>query len=146
MNNRKRHYRAGFTMVELMAILIILGLLAALVVNKVGGKIDQARVTTTKANLKMLSSRVEEFKMDTGRYPTEEEGLTALVEQPSDVENWNSEGYLGTTDLPKDGWGHPFIYELNPESGKAFVILSLGADNQEGGEGINKDLLSTDAN
>jgi general secretion pathway protein G len=83
--------------------------------------------------------------MDTGRYPTEEEGLNALVSQPTDVQGWQSEGYLTTTDVPRDGWNHDFIYEIYPESGKPFVIKSLGPDNQEGGEGENADLLSTDA-
>ena len=135
----------GFTMVELMAMLIIIGLLATLVVTKVATKIDQARVITTKANLKILHSSVNQFKMDTGRFPTEEEELTALIEQPSDVENWEPGGYLETTEIPKDGWGHDFIYELYPESGKPFVIISYGADGEEGGEDYDKDLLSTDA-
>jgi general secretion pathway protein G len=142
---QKRRLRKGFTMVELMAILIIIGLLATLVVTKVASKIDQARVTTTKANLKILHDAVNHFKMDTGRYPTEEEGLKALVEQPSDVTNWEPGGYLETTEIPKDAWGNDFIYELNPESGKPFVIKSLGADGKEGGEGYDADLYSTDA-
>lgn len=133
-------------MVELMAILIIIGLLAALVVTKVADKIDQARVTTTKANLKALHSAVNQFKMDTGRFPTEEEGLKALIERPSDVITYAPGGYLETTEIPKDAWGRDFIYELNPESGKPFVIKSYGADGEEGGEGYNADLFSTDAN
>jgi general secretion pathway protein G len=145
MKKRKRKNRLGFTMIELMAMLIIIGLLATLVVTKVATKIDQARVTTTKANLKILHNAVTQFKMDTGRFPTEEEGLKALIEQPSDVKNWQPGGYLETTEIPKDGWGNDFIYELNPESGKPFVIKSLGADGKEGGEGINADLYSTDA-
>jgi general secretion pathway protein G len=136
----------GFTMVELMAILIIIGLLATLVVTKVADKIDQARVTTTKANLKALHSAINQFKMDTGRFPTEDEGLKALIEQPSDVITYAPGGYLETTEIPKDAWGRDYIYELNPESGKPFVIKSYGADGEEGGEGYNADLLSTDAN
>ncbi len=145
MKKRKRDVRAGFTMVELMAVLIILGLLAALVVTKVAGKIDQARVTTTKANLKELHMAVNQFRLDTTRFPTEEEGLTALIEQPSDVTSWEPGGYLETTDIPRDGWGEEFIYETLPESGKPFVIKSFGADKEEGGESYDADLLSTDA-
>jgi general secretion pathway protein G len=141
----KKCKRYGFTMVELMAMLIIIGLLATLVVTKVATKIDQARVTTTKANLKALHVAVNQFKMDTTRFPTEEEGLKALVEQPTDAEKWEPGGYLETTQVPKDGWGRDFIYQLYPESGKPFVIKSLGADGQEGGEGYDADLLSTDA-
>jgi general secretion pathway protein G len=137
-----RYVRYGFTMVELMAVLIIIGLLATLVVTKVATKIDQARITTTKANLKILHSAVNQFKMDTGRFPTEDEGLTALIEQPTDVPIWEPGGYLETTDLPKDGWGHDFKYEAFPESGKQFAIRSFGPDGEEGTE---DDLLSTDA-
>lgn len=140
---RKKHNRYGFTMVELMAMLIIIGLLATLVVTKVASKIDQARITTTKANLKILHSAVNQFKMDTGRFPTEDVGLMELIQQPNDVIIWEEGGYLETTDLPKDGWNHDFIYELYPESGKQFVIRSAGPDGEEGTE---DDLLSTDAN
>jgi general secretion pathway protein G len=139
---RNRYVRYGFTMVELMAILIIIGLLATVVVTKVASKIDQARITTTKANLKILHSAVNQFKMDTGRFPTEELGLLELIEQPTDVINWEPGGYLETTELPRDGWGNEFKYELFPESGKQFAIRSFGPDGEEGTE---DDLLSTDA-
>ena len=145
MRKAKTETRKGFTMVELMAVLIIIGLLATLVVTKVATKIDQARVTTTKANLKIIHSSVNQFKMDTGRFPSEEMGLEELIEQPGDVENYEPGGYLETTEIPKDGWGNDFIYELFPESGKPFVIKSLGADGEEGGEDYDADLHSTDA-
>ncbi len=139
---RKKRVRYGFTMVELMAMLIIIGLLATLVVTKVASKIDQARITTTKANLKALHSAVNQFKMDTGRFPSEDKGLIDLIEQPTDVDIWEPGGYLETTEINKDGWGNEFIFELYPESGKQFVIRSCGPDGEEGTE---DDLLSTDA-
>ena len=139
--SRKKYVRYGFTMVELMAMLIIIGLLATLVVTKVATKIDQARITTTKANLKILHSAVNQFKMDTGRFLTEELGLLELIEMPNDVLNWEPGGYLETTGLPLDGWGMDYKYELYPESGKQFVIRSFGPDGEEGTE---DDLLSTD--
>jgi general secretion pathway protein G len=71
--------------------------------------------------------------------------LTALLEQPTDVQGWQPGGYLETTNIPKDAWGNDFIYEVMPASGKPFVIKSLGADGQEGGEGYDTDLLSTDS-
>ena len=137
--------RSGFTMVELMAVLIILGLLATVVVKNFMGQTDKAKVTTTKANLKVLHEAVLMFKLDTGRYPTEEEGLTALIEEPTDVEGWQPGGYLQFTDVPTDAWNNDFDYQLNPESGKAFVIISYGADSEPEGEDYDEDLYSTDA-
>lgn len=145
-DKRDRRRRHGFTMVELMAVLIILGLLAALVVGNFVGRVDDARVKVTKASLHELHTAINQFRMDTGRWPTEQEGLTVLVQQPADVSSYPPGGYIQTVDLPKDGWGRDFIFELLPESGRPFVIKSLGADGQEGGEGLNADLLSTDAN
>ena len=142
---RFRKLRRGFTLLEVMAVLIILGLLATMVVVRVAGKIDQARKTTTKANLKILHSAVIQFKMDTGRFLSEDVGLIELIEQPSDVIRYEPGGYLETTEIPKDGWGNEFIYELFPETGKSFVIKSLGADGEEGGEDYDADLYSTDA-
>lgn len=144
-NKRKIELRSGFTMVELMAMLIIIGLLATLVVTKVASKIDQAKVTTTMANLKTLHNAVNQFRMDTGRFPTEEEGLEALVVQPGDVTTWEPGGYLQTTEIPLDGWRREFIYETFTESGKAFAIRSFGADGEEGGDSYDADLSSTDA-
>ena len=139
---RVRKLRRAFTLLEVMAVLIILGLLATVVVVRVAGKIDQARITTTKTNLKELHSLVNHFKMDTGRFPTEDEGLSVFIEEPSDVMNYPPGGYLETTEVPTDAWGNEFIYELYPESGKPFVIISLGPDGEEGTE---DDLYSTDA-
>lgn len=140
---RTKHNRYGFTMVELMAILIIIGLLATVVVTKFTGKVEQGRIITTKANLKILHSAVNQFKMDMGRFPSEDVGLMELIEQPSDATGKTWEPYLETTELPKDGWGRDFIYELYPESGRQFAIRSCGPDGEEGTE---DDLLSTDAN
>jgi general secretion pathway protein G len=132
-------------MIEIMAVIVIIGILAGIVAVSVVGKIDKARVISTKASLKMLHSAVIQFKLDTGRYPTEEAGLQELIEQPTDVTGWNTGGYLETTSLPKDAWGNDFVYQLLPESGKPFVIISYGANGEEGGEGYDKDLYSTDA-
>jgi len=142
MRKRKKADRKGFTMVELMAVLIILGLLATVLVRNFMGQTDRARAIITKANLKILHSAISQFKMETGRFPTEDEGLIALIEQPSDIETWEPGGYLETTEIPEDGWGNEFIFELYPESGKQFVIRSCGPDGEEGTE---DDLLSTDA-
>ena len=141
--NKRR--KRGFSMIELMAVIIIMGLLFAVVANNFMGKVDQAKVITTKANLKLLHDAVKSFKMDTGRYPTEEEGLSVLIDQPMDVQNYQEGGYIEETELPVDGWNNEFEYERYPENGKPFLIRSYGSDNQEGGEGDADDLLSTDA-
>jgi general secretion pathway protein G len=144
LSRGKRHHYAAFTIIEVMAVIVIIGILAGIVAVNVVGRIDKARVTATKANLKVLHNAVIQFKLDTGRYPTEEAGLQELIEQPTDVTGWNTGGYLETTSLPQDAWGHDFIYQLAPDSGKPFVIISYGADGEEGGEGLNADLRSTD--
>jgi len=140
MNRRKK--TKGFTMIELMAVLIILGLLATLLARNFMGQIEKSQITTTKVNLRDLQTAVNQFKMDTGRFPTEDEGLRVLIEQPSDVTGYPEGGYLQTTELPKDGWGVDFIYEPYPESGKPFAIRSCGPDKEPG---TDDDLLSTDA-
>lgn len=143
--NRRKSIRSGFTMVELMAMLIIIGLLATVVVKKVSSQIDRARITTTKANLKILHDAVNQFRMDLGQYPSEDMGLLDLIQQPMDIieGRWPEGGYLETTEVPKDAWDHDFVFQLYPESGKQFVIISFGPDGEEGTE---DDLLSTDAN
>jgi len=100
------------------------------------------RILVTKANLKVLHSTVKQFKMDTGRFPTEAAGLRELIERPSDVTTWEGGGYLEATELPIDAWGNDFIYELRPGSYQQFVIISAGPDEKKGTE---DDLLSTDA-
>lgn len=144
MRKQKRRNTKGFTMVELMAMLIIIGLLATVVVKKVASQVDKARITTTKTNLKILHSAVNIFRMDTGQYPSEDMGLLDLIEQPMDLPEgvWQTGGYLETTDLSLDAWGNEFVFQLYPESGKQFVIISFGPDGEEGTE---DDLYSTDA-
>ncbi|MBN1796431.1 MAG: type II secretion system major pseudopilin GspG [Sedimentisphaerales bacterium] len=143
--NTRRIEGHGFTIIEIMAVIIIIGMLGAIVAVNVIGKIDKARVNTTKASLSVLHDAVIAFNMDQHRYPSEDLGLQELVERPTDAEYWPEDGYLKTTDIPKDAWGNEFYYERYPESGKSFVIISYGADGEQGGEGYDTDLYSTDA-
>ncbi len=128
-------------MIEIMAVLIILGLLGTLVVTKVASNVEKAREMVTRSNLQIYHTAVNHFKMDTGRLPTEEEGLRALIEKPSDVSGYPDGGYLEKTQLDLDGWKHDFIYELTPGVGSGFVIRSCGPDGEQDTE---DDMLSTD--
>lgn len=143
---RRQNRRLGFSLVELMAVLLIMALIAGVAANAFMNATAKAKVKTTEATLKALHAAVNMFKLDTGRYPTEEAGLEELVIEPPDVAGWAQGGYLETTDVPKDGWKNDFVYMLNPESGKPFVIISYGADGKEGGEEGTEDwdLFSTD--
>ena len=127
-----------------MAVLLIVALLAGIAAKNFMGQTEKAKVTATKATLKALHQAVNMFKLDTGRYPTEDMGLLELIEQPTDVIGWMQGGYLETTGVPLDAWKNEFVYQLNPESGKPFVIISYGSDGKEGGEGYDFDLYSTD--
>jgi len=146
MHKRNHNNRKAFTMIEIIAVLVIVGLLATVATTSVMSKIEKAKVIKTKADLSQLSSAVRSFKLDTGNYPEEEEGLIVLVEEPIDAEKWDPEGYLDSSELPEDAWNNPYEYQRYPESGKPFVIISYGADGEEGGEGNDADLYSTDAN
>ena len=145
-NDQKRVYR-GFTILEIMAVVIIIGILASMVAMNVFSKVDDAKKKATKASLRVLDDAVTQFKLDTSRFPTEEEGLKALVERPTDVTSYPEGGYLKTRTVPKDAWGGEFVYHLNPESGAPFEVMSYGADKEAGGEPgtPQEDLRSTDA-
>jgi general secretion pathway protein G len=124
--------------------IIIVGLTMLVIFNENRGFYDGSRILTTKASIKQLSSAVSQFKLDTGRYPTDEEGLNALAEKPVNVANWQPGGYLATSALPTDAWGNDFIYKLTPDSLHKFLIISLGEDGKEGGDGDDKDITYDD--
>ena len=141
--NKKTCLKNGFTLVELMAVLLILALIGGFAGKSVMTAVKKARVTTTKTRLKELHQAVNMFKMDTGHYPSEDMGLVELVEEPTDVEDWATGGYLESVDVPLDAWKNEFVYMLDIE-GKPFVIISYGADGKEGGEDDDTDLYSID--
>lgn len=144
--NRKTHAakQSGFTLIEVMVVLAIIGGMLALVASNVIGNAGEARVKTTKSQIKLIENALDLYKLDNYTYPTTDQGLEALITKPSgspEPKNWKSGGYLKGSKLPQDAWGGEFVYFY--ESG-AYEILSLGADGQEGGEEELADISSND--
>jgi general secretion pathway protein G len=132
--------QAGFTLVELLVVLVILVLLASLVAPRVIGYLGSSRTKAAKVQIQSLTTALELYKVDTGRYPTTGEGLKALVEAPPGASSWGGP-YLTKKEVPNDPWGKAYVYRSPGEHG-AFDISSLGADNQPGGTGENEDITS----
>lgn len=127
--------QAGFTLIEIMVVVFILGLLVTLVAPKIIGRTDQARVTKAAADVKAIEEALHLFKLDNGFYPNTGEGLAALVTPPPRAKGFNPDGYL--PNVPVDPWGNEYIYMSD---GYNVVIKSLGADGVDGGEGYNADI------
>jgi general secretion pathway protein G len=139
---RKNYWRCerGFTLIELMVVMIILGLLAALVVPKMFGRIGEAKQKAAYAQIQLFGTALDSFRLDVGRYPTTAEGLEALIKPPAGVEGWNGP-YLKKSEIPLDPWNRPYHYESPGKHGD-YDLYSYGADNAEGGEGENRDIVS----
>ncbi|MCC2639270.1 MAG: type secretion system protein GspG [Moraxellaceae bacterium] len=138
MNARNRRLQSGFTLIEVMVVVAILGILATIVMTNVIGKDDQARVTTTMASLSSVAKSLDLFKLDNHKYPTTDEGLNALVEKPASAKTYPDGGYLSR--LPEDPWGNVFQYVYPGSNGRKYDLYSLGADGVEGGEGFDADI------
>ena len=137
LSSRTRRDGRGFTLVELLVVLAILGLLAGLVGPRVLNQLDGAKSRTAGVQIKDLEQAVELFRLDAGRYPTTAEGLQALVAAPPSVRGWNGP-YL-RRGLPDDPWGNPYRYKFPGDYGD-FDIYTYGADNAPGGSGENADI------
>lgn len=131
---------AGFTLIELLVVLVILGLLASLAGPKVISYLGGAKSDSAKLQIEEFGASLDLFKLETGRYPTSQEGLQALVQAPSGLPGWNGP-YLKKKTVPKDPFGNEYHY-VSPGQHGLYDLSSLGADNKEGGEGDNKDLTS----
>jgi general secretion pathway protein G len=132
----------GFTMIELMVVIVILGILAAIIAPRLVGRTDEARITKARVDITNLETALKLYKLDNGVYPTTEQGLQALVEAPETgtaPRNWREGGYLEKNRVPKDPWGNEFVY-LSPGVSGDFDLSSYGADGLAGGEGINADI------
>lgn len=144
-SNRRRPSKgaarqSGFTLIEIMVVVVILGILAAIVVPNIIDRPDAAREAKARQDIKAIDSALKLYRLDNYRYPTTEQGLAALVNKPTsqpEPRNWKSGGYLDQ--LPTDPWGNVYHYR-NPGQHGPIDIYTLGRDNQEGGEGADADL------
>jgi general secretion pathway protein G len=129
----------GFTLLELLVVLVIIGMLAAIVGPRYFAQLGKSQVTVARAQIDVLSKSVDNFRIDVGRFPTAEEGLQALVVRPPSADKWNGP-YL-KKEAPLDPWGHPYVYQVPGTKGD-YAIISYGRDGQPGGSGEDADLSS----
>ncbi len=141
---KKRSMR-GFSLIELMIVVVILGLLAGVLVPRIMDRPDEARVTAAKTDIRTLEQALRLYYLDNGRYPTTEQGLQALISRPESEpvpRNWRSRGYLEASSVPRDPWGNEYIYRSPGDQGRDYEIISLGADGKEGGTGFDSEIRS----
>lgn len=141
MDSRKfRRASRGFTLIEIMVVVVIIGLLAAFILPNVFGNVQRAQVAKTKGDIQAIETALTMYKLDNFKFPSTDLGLQALVTKPNDptVRNWREGGYIKR--ISKDPWGNPYQYVYPGTRGQEYDLYSLGADSQEGGEGENADI------
>lgn len=136
---RDKKRERGFTLIEMLIVMVILGLLAALVGPRMFGKVGKSKQRAAKAQITLFETALDTYRLDVGKYPTTEQGLEALRVKPGDTERWDGP-YL-PKEVPKDPWGNPYEYRSPGEQGD-FDIISYGADGSPGGEGEDADVVS----
>jgi general secretion pathway protein G len=145
MNQLKN--RAGFTLIEIMVVIVILAMLAALVGPKLIGRTDDAKIQTTRTQIGSLETALKLYKLDNGTYPSTEQGLNALVSKPTVgviPKSYKDGGYLEKKQVPKDGWGNDYLY-ISPGEHGDYDLFSYGADGAKGGDGNNSDISNWEA-
>jgi len=136
---KRKQRESGITLIELLVVMVIIAMFATIVGQRLFRNVEKARQTTAKAQISEFESVLDAYKLDVGRYPTNEEGLQALRVRPGNVERWDGP-YL-RKDVPPDPWQRPYVYRFPGQHGD-FDLYSLGADGQEGGDGENADVTS----
>ena len=131
---------AGFTLIEILVVVVIIGILAAIVAPRIMSRIDDAQIAKARQDIRVYETALNLFRLDNYKYPTTDQGLQALVQQPADpsIRNWKTGGYVDS--LKKDPWGYEYQYVYPGTHGNEYDLFTLGADNQPGGEGINADI------
>ncbi len=140
MTRNRRRAQAGVTLIEMLVVVTIIGLFVALVGPNLWRTSDRARVTAAHSQIENFMTALGTYKLDTGTFPTSEQGLQALRVKPDGVNQWN--GPYMPKDIPRDPWGHDYIYKYPGEHGDEPDIMSYGLDGQPGGDGMNADILS----
>ena len=140
MKQRRRRGNAGVTLIEMLVVVTIIALFAALVAPRMLRRSDAARVTAARAQINSFMTALGAYKLDTGTFPTTEEGLQALRIKPAEANQW--QGPYLPQDIPVDPWGRPYLYKYPGEHGDEPDLICLGADGQPGGDGINGDVVS----
>jgi len=143
---RQKGGNSGFTLIELMVVIVILGILAGLIIPRIMGRPEEARQMKARVQIESIETSLRLYKLDNGSYPSTEQGLQALVELPTVGQlpkAWREGGYLEKGQVPKDPWGNAYVY-LSPGVHGEYDLSSYGADGQPGGEGKDKDINSWD--
>jgi general secretion pathway protein G len=135
----------GFTLIEIMVVVVIISVLIGLVAPNILGRVDEARVTAAKADIASIGQALDMYRIDNGQYPSSEQGLRALIEKPGATpqpRNWNPSGYMKKKAVPRDPWDAEYEYTRYPDG--SFDLMSYGADGREGGEGHDADIYHKD--
>ena len=141
----KRKNQQGFTLIEIMVVIIILGLLAGLLLPKFLGQSERAKWEVAKQQIRSLESALDAYKLDNGFYPSTDQGLDALIKKPESgriPDKWRDGGYLKPARIPKDPWGKDYVYISPGSEGREYEMISYGADGEPGGDGNNADVES----